>query len=191
MSEETVAGRLSQLADDARATAELAGEIMQLADRVADTLRGGGTIYFCGNGGSAADAQHLATEYLVRLGRDRGPLRAVALTTDTSLLTAAANDLGFEEVFARQIQALCRPGDLVVMHSTSGKSGNLLRAAEQARGQGIATAALLGMEGGPLENLVDHAIRIPARSTSHVQELQLAVGHIVAELVEDAVSGES
>ncbi len=190
MTEEMIARRLRELADDARATAELSGEIKRLADRVAATLRSGGTIYFCGNGGSAADAQHLATEYVVRLGRDRGPLSAVALTTDTSLLTAAANDLGFEEVFARQIQALCRPGDLVVLHSTSGKSANLLRAAEVARGEGIGTVALTGVAGGPLAELVDQAIRIPAKSSSHVQELQLAVGHIVAELVEGVVIGE-
>src|SRR5213076_51172 len=109
---------------------------------VRETVRGGGTLYFCGNGGSAADAQHLATEYVVRYTRKRRAYPAVALTTDTSLLTAAGNDLGFDEIFARQIEALAKPGDLLVIHTTSGNSPNLLRAAEAARAKGVAILAL-------------------------------------------------
>src|SRR5207245_2673546 len=107
-----------------------AGAVAAIADRYAATLRAGGTLFFAGNGGSAADAQHLATEYVVRYQAQRSPLRAVALTTDTSLLTACANDLGFDEVFARQIEALARPGDVLSLHSTSGESPNVIRAAQ-------------------------------------------------------------
>ena len=122
---------LSELA--ALCAKELEGPIAQAGSMVQETLEQGGTLFFCGNGGSAADAQHLAAEYVVRFKRARGPLRALALTTDTSVLTAGANDFGFEDVFARQVEALAREGDLLFLHSTSGESENLLRAAAAAR----------------------------------------------------------
>lgn len=160
------------------------GEIAALARLVAEVLRSGGVLYFAGNGGSAADAQHLATEYVVRYSRSRAALPAVALTTDSSLLTACGNDFSFEEVFSRQVEALCKPGDLLILHSTSGASPNLLRAARAAREKGVPVAALLGKGGGTLKQLVDLAIVIPSDDTSHIQELHLAIQHIVCGLVE-------
>src|SRR5437667_416553 len=147
----------------------------RLAGRYIETLQGGGTLFFAGNGGSAADAQHLATEYVVRYSHNRRALPAIALTTDTSLLTACGNDLGFDEIFARQIEALARPGDLVVLHSTSGESPNVVRAAQAARAKGVHVVALLGKGGGAARELVDDCVVIPADETSHIQELHLAV----------------
>ena len=167
---------------------DLAGPVAELAERVLDTLRGGGKIMFCGNGGSAADAQHLAAEYVVRFARDRRPWAALALTTDTSVLTASGNDYGYHAVFERQVRALGRPGDLLVLHSTSGNSENLLRAADAARESGVATAALLAKGGGELRNRVDLALVIPTDITARAQELHLAVEHIVCDLVESALA---
>jgi len=160
-------------------------DIARLAGRYVDALRGGGTLWFAGNGGSAADAQHMAAEYVIRYGKDRRALPAVALTTDTSLLTACANDLGFEAIFARQVEALVRPGDLLVLHSTSGESANVVRAAQAARAKGVRVVALLGKGGGALRRCVDDALVIPADETSHIQELQLAIEHVICGIVED------
>jgi D-sedoheptulose 7-phosphate isomerase len=181
---------LNARAELARTMAGQAEQIGELAGRYVETLQGGGTLFFAGNGGSAADAQHIATEYVVRYHKSRGPLAAMALTTDTSLLTAAGNDLGFEELFARQVEALCRPGDLLILHSTSGESANLIRAADTARSLGVATVALLGRGGGRLKNKVDLALVIPSETTSHIQEMHLAVQHLIVELVEEAVTGD-
>jgi D-sedoheptulose 7-phosphate isomerase len=178
---------LDELASEAAACKSLADGVVGVAERYAAVLKGGGTLYFCGNGGSAADAQHLAAEYLVRYSKNRRPLAAVALTTDTSILTAAANDLGFEQVFARQVEALCGPGDLLVLHSTSGKSPNLLAAARAARARGAGTVAFLGAGGGPLASLVDQAIVVASDATGRVQVLQLALEHLIVELVEEAL----
>ncbi len=188
MSEARVREALSGLARLADAVAEQAPALVAMAGRYEATLRNGGTLFFAGNGGSAADAQHLATEYVVRLGRTRRAWPAVALTTDSSLLTAAANDLGFEEVFARQVEALCRPADLLILHSTSGSSPNLLRAAEAAAVKGVPVVALLGQDGGALAGLVEQAIVVPSDDTSHIQELHLAMEHIIAGIVEDALA---
>lgn len=187
MSAERIAAGLRALAAGAERATALAPQVARVAERYAGTLRAGGTLWFAGNGGSAADAQHLATEYAVRYGRDRRAYAAAALTTDTSVLTAAGNDLGFERIFARQVEAICRPGDLLVLHSTSGRSPNLLWAAEAARAKGVATVAFLGGEGGPLASLVDEAVVVPAAEPSHVQELHLALEHLVVECVEAAL----
>jgi D-sedoheptulose 7-phosphate isomerase len=168
-----------------RQVAGMADQIMALANRFIATLREGGTLFFAGNGGSAADAQHIATEYVVRYRQNRRPMAAAALTTDSSLITAAGNDLGFDELFARQVEALCRRGDLLVLHSTSGESRNLIRAAEAARQQGVACVALLGRSGGKLKGLVDQALVVPSDVTSHIQEIHLAVEHLIVEMVED------
>jgi len=180
---------LRDLAALARLLSTQTDRIERLARRYADTLRSGGTIFFAGNGGSAADAQHVATEYVVRFARDRRALRAIALTTDTSLLTAAGNDLGFERVFARQVEALARPGDLLVLHSTSGRSINLLAAAEAARAVGVQTVALLGRDGGELASVVDDSLIVPSEETSRIQELHLAIEHLIVEWVEQELIG--
>ncbi len=171
----------------ARVAAEHADTIDRLADLYVQTLRRGGRLFFAGNGGSAADAQHIATEYVVRYSQNRKALPAVALTTDTSLLTACANDLGFDEVFARQVEALTNPGDLVVLHSTSGESPNIVRAAQAARAKGVTVVALLGKGGGAVKDLVDDCLVIPSDETSHIQELHLTVEHIICEMVERAL----
>ncbi len=173
---------LSELA--AVCAQELAGPIAQAGAMVQETLERGGTLFFCGNGGSAADAQHLAAEYVMRFRRTRGPLRALALTTDTSVLTAGANDFSFEDVFARQIEALAREGDLLFLHSTSGESENLLGAAAAARSARVRTVALLARGGGCLRQEVDLALVIPTETVARAQELHLAIGHAICESVD-------
>jgi D-sedoheptulose 7-phosphate isomerase len=183
-----------RLTDLARVAAlvgeEGADAVVRFATRYAATLAGGGTLFFAGNGGSAAHAQHVATEYVVRLRRTRRPFRAVSLAADSSVLTAGANDLGFEEVFARQVEAFAGPADLLVLHSTTGRSENLLRAARRAREQGVPVVALLGGDGGPLAHLVDDALVIPSDDGSRIQELHLAVEHVIVELVERELGGD-
>ena len=179
-----IARQLRALSELALSTTGESATIQRIADRYVATLRRGGTLFFAGNGGSAADAQHLATEYVVRYDQERRPFAAIALTTDTSLLTAAGNDLGFAEVFARQVGAIARPGDLLVLHSTSGSSENLLRAAQAARQRQVGTVAFLGKGGGALKAAVDDALVIGSDVTSHIQEIHLAVQHIIVELVE-------
>jgi D-sedoheptulose 7-phosphate isomerase len=179
---------LEALAHTAQAAKALSPKVAKVAGRYAEVLRHGGTLYFCGNGGSAADAQHIAAEYVVRYAENRRPLAAVALTTDTSVLTAAGNDLGFEQVFARQVEALCRPGDQLTLHSTSGQSPNLLAAARAARKAGVSTVAFLGKGGGALAGLVDEAVIIPSDQTSLVQLIHMALQHLIVESVEAELS---
>lgn len=183
---ESLAG-LATLAD--RVASEQAEDIAAIADRYEAALRRGGTLFFAGNGGSAADAQHLATEYVVRYHNTRPAMRAVALTTDSSLLTACANDLGFDEVFARQVEALADTGDVLVLHSTSGESPNLIRAAQSAKARGVTVVALLGRSGGQLKELADVALVVPASDTARIQELHLAIQHIICDLVEGRLKG--
>jgi len=178
---------LSEVA--ARSARELAGQVAEAAELALRALDGGRKLLFCGNGGSAADAQHLATEYVVRFRRARRPLPAIALTTDTSLLTAASNDLGFRHVFARQVRALGAPGDVLFLHSTSGESENLLEAAKAAREVGVKTVALLARGGGRLRGMVDLAIVVPTDNGAHAQELHLAIGHAICEIVESRTAG--
>ncbi|HEX9345942.1 MAG TPA: SIS domain-containing protein [Gemmatimonadales bacterium] len=172
-----------------RVAAEQADAIAAIADRYEATLRGGGTLFFAGNGGSAADAQHVATEYVVRYRNNRPAMRAVALTTDSSLLTACANDMGFDEVFARQVEALAEPGDLLVLHSTSGESPNVIRAAQAAKARGVGVVALLGRSGGKLKDIADLVLVVPAIETARIQELHLAIEHVICDLVEDRLKG--
>ena len=169
----------------ARVAAEHASAIAAIAERYEVALRAGGTLFFAGNGGSAADAQHLATEYVVRYQTSRPALRALALTTDTSLLTACANDMGFDEVFARQLDALARPGDVLSLHSTSGESPNVIRAAQAARARGVTVIALVGKSGGQLAALADVALVVPSDDTARIQELHLAIEHVVCDMVEE------
>lgn len=179
---------LRDLAD--RVARGMAGEIAEVIELTLHALTSGRTLFFCGNGGSAADAQHLATEYVVRFRRNRRPLPAVALTTDTSLLTACANDYGFEQIFARQVEALATEGDVLFLHSTSGVSPNLLEAARAARRQHVRTVALLARDGGPLRAEVDHALVLPTDDGAHAQELHLAIGHAICDAVEARAHNE-
>jgi D-sedoheptulose 7-phosphate isomerase len=148
------------------------------------SLRGGGKLMFFGNGGSAADAQHLATELTIRYKADRAAVAALALTTDTSALTAAGNDLGFERVFARQIEALGKPGDVAIAISTSGRSPNILAGLQQAKGMGLATAAFGGKGGGAMVGLADHLLVVPSDTTARIQEMHIALGQMLCGAIE-------
>jgi D-sedoheptulose 7-phosphate isomerase len=185
-----VSDALKAAADVALRTAAMAADLEPLIAAMRCALKAGNRLLFAGNGGSAADAQHVAAEYVVRLGPEqRRALPAIALTTDTSILTAAANDLGFENLFARQLEALARPGDVLVMHSTSGNSPNLLMAASRARELGVTTGALLGKRGGLLAALVDHPFVVPDDRVSHIQETQMMIQHAIAAILVKEFAG--
>ncbi len=185
------AAHLRELAAVAeRSASELAKQIAAATEMVRATLASGGTLFFAGNGGSAADAQHIATEYTIRYLRQRRALRAIALTTDTSTLTAAGNDFGFDEIFARQIEALGRRGDLLVVHTTSGNSRNCLRAIEAARAIGMQTLALTARDGGKVREAADLCLIVPTDRTDRAQELHLAIQHAICDVV-DAEAAES
>ena len=189
MTRERIEEGLEALVRAAHASKGLSGQVAGLAARYAEVLRRGGTLFFCGNGGSAADAQHLAAEYVVRYSANRNALAAVALTTDTSILTAAGNDLAFEQIFSRQVEALCGPGDLLVLHSTSGQSPNLLAAARSAQKRGVPVVAFLGKGGGALAGLVSDAVIVPSSETSLVQLIHMAFEHLIVESVERELFG--
>ena len=181
---------LLELAATATQTAERIGPQIERAYRmVRETVERGGTLYFCGNGGSAADAQHMATEYVVRYMRTRRAYPAIALTTDTSLLTAAGNDFGFDFIFSRQVEALARKGDLLIIHSTSGNSPNVLHAARAARQLGVPVLAFAARDGGALAREADHTVIVPTDRTDRAQELHLCIEHLICELVEREVIG--
>ncbi len=188
MNPDTISAYLSETAGTVMRTAERCSEqIVEAAAVIADSVRRGGTVLICGNGGSAADSQHLAAELVgtLTLDRRRPAIAAVALTTDSSILTAVANDFGFEGVFARQVEAIGKPGDVLVAISTSGSSEDVLLAVEQAGRLGMRTVALSGESGGNLAPLADVAIQVPSGETSHIQEAHLAVEQLIAFLVED------
>ncbi|PYR71245.1 MAG: phosphoheptose isomerase [Acidobacteria bacterium] len=184
----TITGRLREAAAVTEAMSGRATEIARAAATVAESFQRGGKLLLCGNGGSAADCQHLAAEFVSRLSKDvaRPGLPAIALTTDTSYLTAYANDFGFDGVFARQIEALGTAGDVLLAISTSGSSRNVLAAADAARRKAIAVIALVG-DGGPLAGTADIAIQVPSRDTQLIQQVHLAVEHLICQLVEQAL----
>jgi D-sedoheptulose 7-phosphate isomerase len=155
-----------------------------MIDCIWEKMEHGGKLLLCGNGGSAADAQHLAAECMVRLQVPRRPLPAIALTADTSLLTAAGNDDGFETVFARQVAGLGRAGDVLLVLSTSGNSPNIVRAVEEARHRGVQTLGLLGKGGGAVRPKLDQALVVPSENTQRIQEAHMLVGHIICEALE-------
>jgi len=169
------------------ATRALSGEFARLVEVCSAAITGGGKLLLFGNGGSAADAQHLATELTVRYRADRRALPALALTTDSSALTAAANDLGFEQVFARQIEALGRPGDVAIGISTSGRSRNVLLALRTAREAGLVAAALSGGDGGALPGLADPLPVVPATATARIQEMHIMLGQMLCGAIEIAL----
>ncbi len=167
--------------------AALAPLVAGAARRMAQCLADGGKILFCGNGGSAADAQHLAAELTGRYGYDRQSLAAVALHCDTSALTAIGNDYGFDHVYVRQVQALGRPGDVLVGISTSGNSRNVLLAMEAARAAGLTCIALTGQGGGRMAALADVLLAVPATRTPRIQEMHILIGHTLCGMVEQAL----
>jgi D-sedoheptulose 7-phosphate isomerase len=172
---------------------ESSTRIEAVARQMAEVLRRGGKLLFLGNGGSAADAQHLAAEFVNRFLVNRKALAALALTTDTSVLTSIGNDLGMEQLFSRQVEALARPGDLIVAISTSGNSPNVLRAVEAARRLGCGTIGLTGGSGGILAKVVDDAFIVPSQETPRIQETHITLGHALCALVEELLvqSGDS
>ena len=163
---------------------ELVGRIEMFAQRSADALACGGKIVFFGNGGSAADAQHLATELVIRYKVNRGPLAAIALTTDSSMLTAGANDFGYETVFDRQLAALGKAGDVAIGITTSGESPNVIAALKTARGMGIAATALAGKGGGRLHGLADPLLVVPSSTTARIQEMHITLGQMLCGALE-------
>jgi phosphoheptose isomerase len=167
-----------------------AGPMLEAARMMTECLAAGGKLLICGNGGSAADAQHIAAEFVSVLSQDflRPGLPAIALTTDTSILTASANDFGFAGIFARQVQALGRPGDLLIGISTSGNSENVLRAVEYARSHRISSVALTGAGGGKLADAAQIAIRVPSTVTQFIQESHIMIAHILCDLVEQSLT---
>lgn len=175
---------LAEHLDTMRALADLSDEIQRLAALGLATLQGGGRILWMGNGGSAADAQHLAAELVGRFEQDRPGLAALALTTDTSVLTSVANDCGFERIFARQVEALGRAGDLLIGLSTSGNSPNVLRAMETAARLGLHRAGLTGADGGALRDGCELCLCVPSTRTARIQEAHLLIGHLLCEVIE-------
>jgi len=161
------------------------------AELIVTAMRGGGKLLVFGNGGSAADAQHIAAELAFRMGRERAALPALALTTDSSVLTSISNDRSFDYVFARQLEALGRKGDVALAISTSGNSANVIEAVKQAQRMEIATIGLLGASGGVVAGLVDLALIVPHEETPRIQEVHIAVGHIICQLVEDELFPET
>ena len=172
----------------ARVVSELAARlsptIIEVGEVLAARLAKGGTVYWCGNGGSAADSQHLAAELVGRYSIERRPLRSVALTTDTSVLTSVANGFSYDEVFTRQVEALLIQGDVLVAISTSGESQNIINALQAANKNGADTVALLGKGGGSASSIADYALIVNSDSTSRIQEAHILIGHVWCEIVE-------
>jgi D-sedoheptulose 7-phosphate isomerase len=182
-----IAGELRKTAaviDAIVADAEIALAIETVARLCVDALRAGNKLLIAGNGGSAADAQHLAAEFVSRFYFDRPGLAAIALTTDTSALTAIGNDYGFERLFSRQVEALGRSGDVFIGISTSGNSPNVINALAECRARGVVTIGLTGQAGGKMAALCDHCLRMPSGETPKIQEGHIVVGHIICGLVE-------
>jgi D-sedoheptulose 7-phosphate isomerase len=175
------------LLTDTLADQALIATVANATQRIIEALRGGHKILIAGNGGSAADAQHIAGELVGRFNFDREPLPAVALTTDGSTLTAIGNDYGFDQTFARQVEALGRAGDVLLCISTSGRSRNILAALRAARKGGLATIGLTGGSSGDVDALCDHLIRVPSNRTPFVQQVHITIAHIICALTEEAI----
>ena len=169
-----------------KATFALEADIKKACETAVETLKAGGKILLCGNGGSAADAQHIAAELTGRYKTERGALAGIALTTDTSALTAIGNDYGYEFVFSRQLEALGREGDMLIAISTSGNSGNVLKALELARKIGIKTIGLSGRTGGAMNELCELNLVVPSNDTPRIQEMHIMIGHIICQAIDDA-----
>ncbi|MDR3627612.1 MAG: D-sedoheptulose 7-phosphate isomerase [Ignavibacteriaceae bacterium] len=172
---------------------ECVADIISAANIITDIYRNGKKLLLCGNGGSAADCQHIATEFMIRLSHkiDRPALAAIALTTDSSNLTAGGNDIGYENVFARNVQGLGSTGDALIAISTSGNSPNVIKAVDMAKSKGIKTIGFLGGSGGKLKSLVDMPIVIPSGNTQRIQEGHITIAHIICEIVEEELYGKN
>jgi len=166
---------------------ECLNEIVEMAHMIGTALREGRKVVFFGNGGSAADAQHISAELVGKFKKARPPLRALALTTNTSILTAIGNDFSFDEIFSRQVHANMEKGDVAVAISTSGRSRNVILAVQEAAKIGAKTIALTGENGGSLASLCDHKVTVPSNDTQRIQECHIMIGHVVCELIDDAV----
>lgn len=173
-----------------RTAAGIEEPIWRAAQLLTERLREGSKVLFCGNGGSAADSQHLAAEFVVRFTYDRRPLSALALTADSSILTATGNDYSFEEIFRRQVLALGQPGDVLVAISTSGRSPNVIAAAEAAQRRGLSVIALTGSAGGELASFADVLCSVPSDVTARIQEVHMTIGHIWCDLVQELLTEE-
>lgn len=169
---------------------ELVEKVVKLADMISAAILADRKMLVFGNGGSAADAQHFAAELTGHFRIERDPLPAIALTTDTSALTAIANDYGYEEVFARQARALCRPGDVAIGISTSGRAESVVRGIQAASSRGAVTWALTGGTGGRLADVADHALIVPSSETARIQEAHITIIHVVCELIDERLAGE-
>ncbi|HJX13196.1 MAG TPA: D-sedoheptulose 7-phosphate isomerase [Dehalococcoidales bacterium] len=192
MMQEEVVRQLQASARLKTAMAEtLADDIAGAARMVADAFKAGGKVLIVGNGGSAADAQHIAGELVGRFRMDRAALPAIALTTDTSVLTSVANDSGYDNVFRRQLEALAAKGDILLAISTSGRSPGILKAMDEARSRGVAVIALTGKKGGGLRDKADLTIIVPSDDTPRIQEAHITIGHIICHLVEREMFRES
>jgi D-sedoheptulose 7-phosphate isomerase len=167
------------------------GDLIRVSQKVAEAFRAGRQVYFFGNGGSASDAQHLAAEFVGRFVADRIALPAIAFTADTSILTAVANDYGYDRVFARQVEAFGKKGDVAFGISTSGNSPSVVEGIRKARELGLTTVGLLGRDGGALKDLVDHALIVEGKKTARIQELHILIGHTMCQIVEAALFGRA
>jgi D-sedoheptulose 7-phosphate isomerase len=179
--------KLATLIADIQADKALLNQVVECAETIVETLRQGGKVLIAGNGGSAADAQHIAGEFVSRFHYDRPGLAAIALTTDTSILTAIGNDYGYERLFSRQVQALGREGDVFIGITTSGNSANVLEALKTANDAGLKTIGFTGVTGGKMADMCDITLRMPSPETPKIQEGHIAIGHIICGLVEAAM----
>jgi len=166
---------------------QLISDIVRISELITDCFNSGGKVLFCGNGGSAADAQHLAAEFSGRFYKDRAPLFSESLSVNTSYLTAVANDYSYDEVYARLVRAMGRPGDILVAISTSGNSNNIIKAVEAANDLDMITIGLTGLTGGRMIEVCKELIKVPSKDTPRIQESHIMIGHIICELVESSV----
>ena len=160
-------------------------KVNEVAERIIEAFEKGKKVLLCGNGGSAADAQHIAAEWINRFKKEREPLPAIALTTDSSILTSIANDYDYQEVFSKQVRALGQSNDILIALSTSGKSENVILALKEAKEKGVLTIGFTGSEGGSMENLSDCLINVPSKDTARIQEMHILILHIICELVDE------
>ncbi len=183
---ESISVKQAMLADD-----RLINQIAEVADLIVDTYRAGGKVLIAGNGGSAADAQHIAAELVSRFTMERPALPAIALTTDTSIITAISNDYGYDNLFSRQLEAMARPGDVFLAISTSGNSPNVVRALEGAAALKLVSVGMTGATGGKLKAYCDHCLCVPSTDTARIQEGHITIGHILCETTEQGLFGNA